>query len=167
MNASATPDLRDDFRHAMRRLGATVALITAGRPGDCAGMAATAVMSVTADPPTLAVAVNRSASLTELLSREPLFCVNLLAERHGGLVGVFSGQKQGMDRFDHGEWRFGEDGPPVLADAGSSLICRIRSTLDVTTHTLYVGTVEAIGNHPDIAPLLWVDGRMATVSPAR
>lgn len=59
--------LRDDFKQAMRRLATTVAIVTTGSGETYAGMAATAVMSVTADPPTLVVAVNRTASMASLL----------------------------------------------------------------------------------------------------
>ena len=155
------PTLRDDFKQAMRRLATTVAIVTTGRGDDYAGMAATAVMSVTADPPTLVVAVNRSASMSPILGEHGWFCVNLLAERHETLVGVFGGGKTGKARFDDGEWTMSDTMPPVLADAAASLVCQTSGHFDVGTHTLFVGEVRAIANHARIDPLIWVDGSVA------
>jgi flavin reductase len=156
--------LKDDFRQAMRRLATTVAIVTSGRGDGYAGMAATAVMSVTADPPTLVVAVNRSASMSPVIGEHGWFCVNLLAERHRDLVGVFSGGKSGKARFDNGQWVHGDTYPPVLADAAASLVCQTTGTIEVGTHTLFVGEVRAIANHATIDPLIWVDGRMASAT---
>ena len=157
-------EMRDGFRHAMRRLATTIALVTAGRGEGWTGMAATAVMSVTADPPTLLVAVNRTASIHPILSGSERFCVNLLADRHRDLVGIFSGKKKGYERFETGGWVEGTDGIPVLGDALASLVCRITQTLDVTTHTLFIGEVETVVNHDEISPLVWVDGTFANAT---
>jgi len=155
-------DLRDDFRQAMRRLATTVAIVTTGSGDNYAGMAATAVMSVTADPPTLVVAVNRTASMSPILGEHGWFCVNLLAERHQDLVAVFGGRKSGQARFEDGEWLMSADRPPVLADAAASLVCETSGRFDVGTHTMFTGAVRHIVNHPKIDPLIWVDGRVAS-----
>ncbi|MET0375990.1 MAG: flavin reductase family protein [Rhizorhabdus sp.] len=157
-------DIRDGFRHAMRRLATTIALITAGRDDSCTGMAATAVVSVTADPPTLLIAVNRTASIHPVLSASERFCVNLLADRHQDLVGIFSGKKKGLERFEGGGWTPGADGVLVLDDALASLMCRITQTVDVSTHTLFIGEVENVINHDEITPLVWVDGTFANAA---
>lgn len=158
--------LRDDFRQAMRRLATTVALITTGRGDNCGGMAATAVMSVTADPPTLVVAVNRTASMSPILDEHGWFCVNLLAEWHQDLIPIFSGGKAGMDRFQDGDWRLSNDYPPILADAAASLVCETANRIDVGTHTLFIGEVRAIANHETISPLIWVDGKATSAAKA-
>lgn len=156
--------LKDDYRQAMRRLATTVAIVTSGSGDRYAGMAATAVMSVTADPPTLVVAVNRSASMSPVIGEHGWFCVNLLAERHRDLVGIFSGGKAGMARFDHGSWTIDADRPPILTDAAASLVCQTTGSFQVGTHTLFVGEVRVIANHEAIDPLIWVDGRMASAT---
>ena len=156
--------VNDGFRQAMRRLATTVALVTTGQDDSWAGIAATAVVSVCADPPTLLVAVNRTASIHPTLHAEKRFCVNLLSERHRDLVGIFSGKKKGRKRFEGGNWVAGAGGLPVLADALASLNCAIETTLDVGTHTLFIGRVESVINHDDIDPLVWVDGGFASAA---
>jgi len=157
-------DLLHDYKQAMRRLATTVSIVTAGRGDSSRGMAATAVMSVTTEPPTLIVAVNRNAGVAQFMDREETFCVNLLAERHKPLVGIFSGQKKGLARFETGNWHISDTKPPVLTDAIASMVCRKAGALDVSTHRLYMGEVLEIVNHPEISPLLWVDGSFAAVT---
>lgn len=53
------------FRDAMSSLAAAVNVITTDGPGGRAGFTATAVCSVTDQPPTLLVCINRSASVYE------------------------------------------------------------------------------------------------------
>lgn len=153
--------LGNAFRQAMRRLASTVTLITSGSIEEPAGMAATAVASITADPPTLMIAVNRNSAMFGVLEREQRFCVNLLAERHGNLVSVFGGARKGRERFEFGEWGSTPDGLPVLRDAAASLVCSTCREMDVGTHRLFIGEVEEIVLHPDIAPLVWMDGGLA------
>lgn len=157
-----TEPISAQFKQAMRRLASSIAIVTGGVGDEWTGIAATAIMSVAADPPTIVVAVNRSASLSPVLHRQTRFCVNLLAPRHKHMVTVFGGGAKGLARFERGEWIGSAHGLPVLADAAASLECRIASKIDVATHTLFIGEVEAIANHPTIEPLIWVDGQCAT-----
>ncbi len=157
-------EIKDGFRHAMRRLATTIALVTSGRGDNWSGMAATAVMSVCAEPPTLLTAVNRSASIYPVLMAGDRFCVNLLADRHQELVGIFSGKKKGAERFETGHWVAGTDGIPVLDDALASMVCRTTQRIDVGTHTLFIGEVEHVVNHDEISPLVWVDGSFASAA---
>ena len=157
-------EIKDGFRHAMRRLATTIALITAGEGEGWTGMAATAVMSVCAEPPTLLTAVNRTASIHPVMAAGSHFCVNLLADRHKDLVAIFSGQKKGLARFETGGWIDGPHGIPILPDALASLMCRTIARIDVSTHTLFVGEVEHVFNHDEISPLVWVDGGFAAAA---
>jgi flavin reductase len=157
--------IQDDFKHAMRRLASTIALVTSGCGDSWTGMAATAVTSVTADPPTILIAVNRNASLSPVLAEKRQFCVNILSARHRDLVAIFSGPTKGLARFETGPWEVSEEGLPVLSDAVASLICSVTMAVEVATHTLFIGEVNRIVNHPTIDPLIWIDGSMASASP--
>jgi flavin reductase len=144
--------LRRNFK-LMRRLATTVALVTSGRKENWVGMAATAVVSVCAGPPTLLVAVNRGASIHPTLHGEKRFCVNLLSDRHRDLVDAFSAAKKGLARFECGKWSAGIEGVPVLTDALASVTCRVESAIDVGTHTLFIGYVENVLNHSEMTHL--------------
>jgi flavin reductase len=58
MSALQTLDLSSGFRSAMRRLVATVSVVTCADADGWHGMTATAVTSVCIDPPAILVCVN-------------------------------------------------------------------------------------------------------------
>src|SRR6187200_2725097 len=71
-------ELLDAFRLAMRHVAATVYAVTTGHGGNRFGILATAVSSLSFDPPSLLVCVNRTASLHGPLASAETFCVNVL-----------------------------------------------------------------------------------------
>lgn len=154
-----------DFRLAMRRTAATVTLITtADASGKRHGMAATAVNSVTMDPPTLLICVNQGASLHAPLLASGRFCVNVLMFEHHPLVACFSGQKTGETRFETGDWgREDASGLPYLNGAQSNLFCEVVSVTTVGTHSVVIAAVTAVRVADAMAPLLYADGRMHSV----
>jgi flavin reductase (DIM6/NTAB) family NADH-FMN oxidoreductase RutF len=159
-------ELRVNFLQAMRRLIATVTIITAGDEAARAGMVATAVMSVSADPPSLVVGINRESGVWQAVKDTGRFSVNLLGTHHTGLVHPFSGQLQGEERFTLGQWHRHASQTPYLADAVVSLFCRVDGSLDYGTHTLFVGAVDDIRiGANESEPLLWRNGSFANAVP--
>ncbi len=166
VNLNSEPHLAEIFRQAMRRLIATVTIVTAGDVAVRAGMVATAVMSVSAEPPSLVVGINRDTSVWTSIKETGTFGVNLLSTRHAGLVMPFSGQLQGEERFKLGDWLTHATHTPYLADAVVSLLCRVDGELDYGTHTLFVGAVEEIlMTEEGGEPLLWRNGSFANAVP--
>src|ERR1700686_3895469 len=83
------------FRGAMRHLAGGVSVITVGRGSDITGMTVTSVASLSVDPPTLIVSINRESSSWPLLQRYGFVGVNIvnadqldIAERFAGKDGV-------------------------------------------------------------------------------
>ncbi|RAI64792.1 flavin reductase [Pseudomonas fluorescens] len=153
-------ELVNDFKQAMRRLTSTISLITTRQGGLPFGMAATAVQSVTADPATILVCINRSASISAALEESGRFAVNMLHLSHVDLVPVFSGKLKGEERFEHGQW-IEMHGVPVLADAQAALVCEVSEVASIGSHDVIFGRVLWVDTRPDISPLLYEDGRFA------
>src|SRR6202051_4588644 len=95
-----------DFRDAMRHLVGGVSVITVGRGRDISGMTVTSVSSLSVDPPSLIVTVNRSWSAWPLLKRYGCFGANLLAADQLDIAEQFSGRNglKGADRFSGARW---------------------------------------------------------------
>jgi flavin reductase (DIM6/NTAB) family NADH-FMN oxidoreductase RutF len=157
---SVSADLASDFKAAMRRLAATVTIITAGDEGVRHGMTATAVTSLTVSPPSLVVCINRSASIHDPAIRSGRFCVNVLACGHDHLVPVFGGRLEGEERFSTGDWLADAHGTPHLKDAQASLFCEVAGTMPHGSHTILIGNVERIVFSAAAAPLLYQDGAL-------
>ena len=163
MPADSIPlDVASAFKLAMRRLAATVTIVTAGREGRRFGMAATAVTSVTASPPTLLICVNRSASVHDIIVESGHYCVNILGTSHAGLVGPFGGASAGEARFAHGDWSHHDGGMPYLDDAQASLFCAVRQSVEHGSHSILIGEVTSVHLSDAIAPLLYQDGGLAS-----
>src|ERR1700704_3488947 len=64
-----------DFRSAMRHLAGGVSVITVGSGKDGTGMTVALVSSLSVDPPTLIVSINRGSSSWPLLARYGFFGV--------------------------------------------------------------------------------------------
>ena len=137
---------RQRFREAMSRLGAAVNIITtSGADGDV-GFTASAVCSVTDDPPTLLVCVNKNASQHDAIIAAGFLCVNVLAHEHEELSPVFAGAGNVpmAERFAKADWRRLATGAPVLASAAAAFDCRISQVVEVGTHSVLFCAVQAI-----------------------
>jgi len=71
--------LRQEYRDGMARLGAAVNIIKTDGPAGRSGMTASAVVSVTDDPPTLAVCINRSSRNNEIIKINGVLAINTLS----------------------------------------------------------------------------------------
>jgi flavin reductase (NADH)/cob(II)yrinic acid a,c-diamide reductase len=136
-----------------------VALVTVGREsGRRTGLTVTAVCSLSDDPPSLLVCVNRNASAHPRIREEGCFGVSFLANEHMALALTFSGQKgvDGDDRFAFGRWATAVTGAPVLEDALVSFDCALREAFETKTHSVFIGDVRDVGFRPDARPLVYL-----------
>src|SRR5258708_7730004 len=83
--------LQDEFRAGMRELAGAVAIVTCGQGAARAGFSATSVSSLSLEPPTLIVCVNRASSSWPKLRDARSFGVNVLSSAHAGLAHCFAG----------------------------------------------------------------------------
>lgn len=148
---------RDDFRHAMAGLAAAVNVITSDGPGGRAGFTATAVCSVTDDPPTLLVCLNRSASVHAAFSANATLCVNTLAHGQHELSNLFGGKTDMTERFAAAQWQTWVTGAPVLEGAAASFDCRVSKTVSVGTHDILFCEVVALERQGEAAGLVYFD----------
>ena len=143
-------------------LRTTSALLLAGSRTRLASAAAvtcgaTAVSSLSLDPPSLLVCINRSASLHGPLAEAEVFGVNVLGLANRGVADRFA-NGHGADRFAQGQWEQWH-GVPVLANAQSSFVCRRADSHVFGTHSIFIGQVEDVVVREDVEPLVYLDGR--------
>lgn len=153
------------FREAMRRLAAGVTIVTAVHDGEKGGLTATAVCSLSADPPQILVCVNRSAHAHDLIHKGDRMCVNVLAHDQQILAARFAGQGgvTGAERFLAGDWIADKTGVPVLSDALASFECVVAERVSASTHTIFIGKVVGVRVRAAGRPLLYASGAYAGV----
>jgi flavin reductase len=135
---------KNDYRNAMSRLGAAVNIIATDGPAGRAGFTASAVCSVTDEPPTLLVCLNRTASVYPAFEANGVLCVNVLAPDHQELSGVFGGKTPMEQRFAAARWHDSATGSPVLVGAAVSFDCRVARSTSVGTHDVLFCEVLAV-----------------------
>lgn len=148
------------FRAAMRKLAGAVSVLTVGQGEARTGLTATSVSSLSVDPPTLLVSVNRSASAAAPLLTERAFAVNVLRPHHQDLADRFAGRHgvSGRARYEGGEWTRLSTGAPVLTDALAVFDCELEEAIERHTHLILIGRVVAARITETAEPLLYWAG---------
>ena len=148
-------------RNGMRHLAAAVSIITATDGSNRAGLTATAVSSVTTDPPRLVVFVNKNVFADSLIQRSAALAVNVLAGEQEDVARVFAGMVEGVqgeDRFNTGSWTTLVSGAPVLENTLSSFDCRVIKMFDESTHHAFLCEVLAVRERSDGEALVYLNG---------
>ncbi len=154
-----------EYKHAMRRVVSPVAVITACSQSGRNGLTATAICSVTTNPPTIVVCVNRQAKMLSLVEENGAFAVNFLSEQQSDIARAFSThQLEGEARLASGSWTNLKTGAPILEGSVSSFDCVLEQSLIHGTHEILFGRVVAITS-TEFNALLYRDGFFRRVAP--
>jgi flavin reductase (DIM6/NTAB) family NADH-FMN oxidoreductase RutF/rubredoxin len=108
------------------------------------GQIVNTVFQVTAEPPRIAVSINKSNLTHEYVSKSMVFTVSILSTDAPmpfiGKWGFKSGRD--IDKFKGAHFKVGRTGAPILLDYTLAYIeVEVDTTLDMDTHTLFVGRV--------------------------
>ncbi|MGO4436751.1 flavin reductase family protein [Rhizobium sp. RAF56] len=159
---------KDAFRSGMRRVsGAVTVVTTRGVNGELRGVTATAVCSLTVDPPAVIACINRGTWVGQLAPESGVFCVNVLSLDQTHVAEAFAGRTvhSGEERFKIGEWSDEETGAPVLNHAIASFDCELDQAVEFATHVILIGHVKKTVVGPEnTEPLLYVDGSFTTTA---
>ncbi|MEB8386492.1 flavin reductase family protein [Rhodobacteraceae bacterium KMM 6894] len=153
-----------DFRKGMRKLAAAVNVISTDLDGELHGLLATAVCSVSDDPPTLLVCVNQRATACTPIATSKRFCVSVLSHGQFDLAQKFL-TVQSTERLNLCKWQRLSTGAPAIQGALVNFDCEVAQVVDAGTHTIYMGRVVAATFADTDAPLLYFDGKYAGLAP--
>ena len=151
----------EEHCRGMRHFAMGVSTITSGNDKTRAGLTATAVCSVTADPPRLVVFVNKGVYASELILKTGALCVNVLAGEQEAVAKAFAGmikEVQGEARFEYGHWDTLATGAPTLQGALANFDCRVVKVFDESTHHAFLCEVLAMREREDGEALIYLNG---------
>lgn len=143
------------YRQGMASLAAAVNVVTTEGADGKAGFTATAVCSVSDNPATLLVCLNRSASVHGVFKDATSIAINTLCEGQDNLSNLFGGKAPMAERFESGEWVKSSTGAPVLSSAAVSFDCVITEVKSVATHDVIFCQVVDIKQNSDAGALLY------------
>ncbi|WP_417689918.1 flavin reductase [Roseibium sp.] len=146
------------FREAMSRIATAVHVLTTDGSGGRMGATVSAVCSVTDEPPTVLVCVNRSSRVHAAILENRVFCINTLDDDHRDTSDAFAGRgNMAMDdRFARTAWTPLATGSPALDEARLSIDCEVHNITEVGTHSVIIGTVADIRMNEPGNSLLYV-----------
>ena len=147
-------DIKQNFLASMRAVTSTVNVISASHEGERHAMTATSVTSLSLDPPSMLVCVNKDASIHKILSDGSHFSINILSSAQKELAEDCSNSDEGESRFVNESWK-DQCSYIYNADALSTLFCLKINEVDHTSHTIFIGRVEKAINNEELKPLLY------------
>ena len=108
------------------------------------GQIANTVFQITSEPPTIAVSINKLNLTHELIQDSKVFSVSILSQNTPmKMIGNF-GFKSGrdLDKFADIIFKLGETSSPiVMENTIGYLECELINSLDVGTHTVFIGKI--------------------------
>ena len=149
----------DAMRLGMRRLASGVCVISARIAGEGFAMTASSVTSVSDDPASLLVCINKMVSQQEYFSTQgSVFAVNVLSEEHQAISNLCAGREPGRNRFSLGDWQ--QDMPsPYLVDAQAVFYCETDMFISYGTHQIVIAHIKTVQvGQNAFAPLLYANG---------
>jgi flavin reductase (DIM6/NTAB) family NADH-FMN oxidoreductase RutF len=114
------------------------------------------VTSISMDPPSLLICINKSARIHDTLKIGSEFCINLLNKDQEELSNICSDEDSYDERFNDKNWN--TKGVPFLANAQANIFCKVDKLSSYHTHTIVVGLVEDANYSDEISTLTYVDG---------
>ncbi len=124
--------------------------IVSSKKGDkLNGCTVNTVFQLTPEPPMIAISVNNKSLTREFILDSGVFAISVLAEgtdiKFIGRFGFRSGRD--LDKFEGVACRMGDTGAPIVLENTVSFIeAEVIQSVEVETHTLFIGKIVACEN---------------------
>jgi flavin reductase (DIM6/NTAB) family NADH-FMN oxidoreductase RutF len=143
-------------RQVMGRFATGVTVVTTRFGDEVSGMTANAVISLSLEPPLVAVSVDKEASMHGYIQEGKCFAINILRLDQEELSNRFA--QRGPKDFSDLNVQIAETGAPILSEALAWLDCRLVNTVAAGDHDLILGEPVA-GVAAEGTPLLYYGGK--------
>ena len=151
------------FREVIGRFASGVTVITTTSDGTDHGTTASAVSSLSLDPPMLLICLNKTSDTRAAVLAAGAFGVNILAEGQDQIAATFA--RKGPDKFRGVEIVRGSTGLPLIGGALAQLECEVAETVTGGTHTVFLAHVRH-ASAAEGAPLTYFRGRFGRLESA-
>ncbi|MGH2843389.1 MAG: flavin reductase family protein [Solirubrobacteraceae bacterium] len=130
----------ENFRQVLSRLPTGVVVVTGGQEPQPYGLVCGSFMSVSLEPPLVAVAPAKTSTSWPAIRAAGNFCANVLAADQEHLARRFA--VPGGDKFTGVAWRPAPaTGAPLLDGVAAWIDCRIYKEIEAGDHWLVLGEV--------------------------
>jgi len=130
---------------ALYKISYGLYVVTSKKGKKLNGQIANTAIQVTSDPVQVAVVINKNNLTHEFIKNSKVFAVSVLSKiTPMTFIGQF-GFKSGKDtanKFENVEYKIGKTGAPIVLDNSIAYLeAELVNSLDVGTHTIFVGKV--------------------------
>ncbi len=152
---------REVFRQVIGRFASGVTIITTRDEAVNYGLTASAVSSLSLDPPMLLVCINRQTGTSQAIAKVKVFAVNILKENQQAIARQFATPHP--NKFRDIPLTFGTLGVPLLPNMLATLECRVVEEATGGTHAVFLAEIQAAQTEEGM-PLVYYRGRMGKYS---
>ena len=131
-------------RKVLHKLSYGMYVISSAKEGKLNGQIANTVFQITSKPARIAISINRENLTYEYIKNSGVFSVSILSKeapfKFIGLFGFRSGRD--IDKFEKVKYKIGVTGAPIVLEYALGYIeAKVIDSIDVGTHTLFIGEV--------------------------
>jgi len=158
--------MKSALRSGMRRLAAGICIVSTQDGGKSHAMTVSSVTSVSDEPASLLVCINKETSMQPLFKYGQQFVINILSRSQQDVSNLCASSSFGEERFVLGNWQKNDQGISYLADAQVNFFCRVdNDNYTYGTHQIVIGRLEeATISDAVIDPLVYLDGNYYSVN---
>ncbi|UNK46060.1 flavin reductase [Arthrobacter sulfonylureivorans] len=146
---------QETFRQVAGQFTTGVTVITTLDGDRPVGTTASAVASLSMDPPMMLVCLNRSSATHDAMQAAGVFGVNIMARDQTSTALQFA--RKGPDKFDGVDWSPAGNGAPLIDGSLATIACRTVETATGGTHTVFLAEVAEAHSAPG-EPLTYYRG---------
>lgn len=155
------------MKNGMRRLVSGVSVVTA-RDGNGRGYAMTvsSVTSVSDEPPSLLVCINKNTQIAPVLQLGQSMAINVLSQKHQDISILCSTGEQNEARLKSAHWDVESGDSPFLKDAEVVFECVVDQVMPYGTHNIVVAKIVSVQvSKQDVDALVYANGVYQKVLP--
>lgn len=144
------------FREVMGNFPTGVVVATAMSGDTPVGMTLGSFVSVSLDPPLVAIIPTRTSTTFPKIREAGSFCVNVLSDGQEHVCRAFA--SKGADKFRDVPWSPAPSGSPRLTGNVAWIDCDVETVHEAGDHYIVIGRVRDLGTDNPALPLLFLQG---------
>ena len=131
--------------------------------GEPVGLAVSSFVSISLEPPMVAVSVARSSTTWPRLAEAPVLGLSVLSHGQGALCRRLA--SRAGDRFEGAGWQTTPDGAVLIHDAALWLTARVRAAYDGGDHEIVLMELVTAELFPGVEPLVFHTSQFRELTP--
>ncbi len=150
-------DIQEKFRTAMRGFFASVSVMALKNNNGFFAITVSSVTSISLDPPSLLVCINKYSRIHSELLKGELVSINLLTKDQQHISEKCSNSLLVGERFDQEYWDI--ENTPIVKNAQANFLCKISNMIDHGTHSILLLDVQDVEHLDKINTLSYINGK--------